>query len=510
MAVADGGPTEAQKNIVDYLKKHSIEPNLNDVVSKCAKVRKDDPWGFMIEEFRKLQTICVTDVTARQIFDGSGNPTIEAEIVTTRGTYRATVPCGDTTRGKYEASYLRDGGNDYQGLGVSQAISNIIDAIKPELVDMELKGYDDQKKVDKILIEQLAGEKGEDKTELGWKKTKLGANAVLAVSMAFCRASAANQNMSLFRYIAQIAGNAELMMPVPCFTVLAGGNSAGNKLPSQEIMILPTGAKTFREAMKMGTEVYHQLKLEIKKKYRRNTVSVGPAGGLVANIPTIQVAVELIQTTLVEIHKIHPEYEDKIKIAIDADASAFYNSESKDDQYDLNFKDRSNSKNKKSAKLLEMYVSLANDSGVVSIEDPFDQDHWDAWTQITETLGTKVQITGDNLLVTNPIRIQRAIEEKACNALSLKMSQIGTLTETIEAVKLAKNAGWGVTCSHTSGDTDDNFISHLAVGLCTGQISAGAPCRFERISKYNELLRIEDELDIGYAGDKFRCPGHPY
>lgn len=489
MAIADGGPTDTQKLILGYLKKHGVESSLNDVVSKCAKVRSDDPWGFMIGEFKKLQTIVVEDIKARQIFDSNGIPTVEAELITNRGSFRASVPY-----------YARDEDNDYAGFGVNKAVSGIVKIIAPELKGTEIKSYEDQAAIDGKLSDN---------------KEKCGPNATLAVSMAFCRAAADQQDQPLFRYLAGYAGNVEMKMPVPFFNLLAGGNNVMNKLPLQGIMILPTGAKTYQEAMKMGTEVYQQMKIEVKKKYG-SRFNVGPYGGLVATTPGnekgIQEALELVHHTISAVEKVHPEYKDCIKVGINAAASEMYNSEAKD-EYNLNFKEN-DPKNKTSDELIAMYEQYSSTSDVISIEDPFDHEHWEAWAKITKQLGDSVQIVGNELLGRDLTRIKKAIKNKSCNALTIKMGQYATVTEIIEVIKMVKQENWGVTCSFTSGETDDSFISHLAVGLCTGQVALGAP-RFGRVSKYNELLRIEelltsDSSTSNYAGEKFRMPGYAF
>jgi len=340
MAIANGGPTDGQTRILEYLEKHAIEKHLNDVVSKCSKIQKADPWGFMISEFRKLQSCVITDIKARQVFDSRGTPTVEAEVHTNLGVYRASVPSGTT--GGYRATELRDGGNDYLGMGVTQAVDNIRKVILPGLKGTPMVSIDDQKKIDDFLIKQ---------------KDKVGSNTVLAVSMAFCRAFAGQRDVPLYKHIANLASNQEFTLPVPAFTLISGGNHCNNKLPLQDFMILPTGAKSFYEAMKMGTEVYHQLKLQIQKINGHDAISVGPAGGFATNLETNEEALELIKSTLDEVGKIHPEYKGCISIAIDAAASEFYDKEAKD-SYDLNFKDKNNPKKKKLYKAIRIVREL--------------------------------------------------------------------------------------------------------------------------------------------------------
>lgn len=502
MAIADGGPTETQKLILDYLNKHGVESSLNDVVSKCAKVRSDDPWGFMIGEFKKLQTVVIEDIKARQIFDSSGIPTVEAELITNRGSFLASVPCARKTKGGYGDSALRDEENDYAGMGVNNAVSNIVKIIGPEFKGMEIKSYEDQAIID---------------DKLSSNKDKWGSNATLAVSMAFARASANHKNEPLFRYIAACASNVEMKMPVPFFNILAGGNNVDNKLSLQEIMILPTGAKNFQEAMKMGTEVYQQMKIELEKGYRQKRINLGPHGGLVVQTPEgsetgIGDALNLVRQTLEAVESIHSEYKDCIKIGINAAASEMYNPEAKN-QYDLNFKESDPTK-KTSDELLDLYERYASESDVLSIEDPFDHDHWEAWAKITKKLGANTQIIASDLVGGDSEMINKALKNDSANAITIKMGQFATVTDIINIVRAVKQKNWGVTCSLTSGDTDDSFISHLAVGLCTGQVALGAP-RFENVSKYNELLRIEELLNSessvnNYAGEKFRAPCHAF
>merc|ERR1712070_1219938 len=338
------------------------------------------------------------------------------------------------------------------------------------------------------------GELDGSKNEWGWSKAKLGANAILGVSMAVCKAGAAAKGLPLYKHIAELAGNptGKMYMPVPSFNIINGGSHAGNKLAMQEFMILPIGAKSFTEAMKMGSEVYHNLKKGIKKKYGQDACNVGDEGGL-------DLVVEAIKAS---------GYEGAVKIGMDVAAAEFWLEGEK--KYDLDFKTENNdgSQKKTGEELMAIYESFCNNYPMVSIEDPFDQDDFASYKAMTGKLGDKAQIVGDDLLVTNPKRVQKAIDEKACNALLLKVNQIGSISESIEAVKMAKEAGWGVMTSHRSGETEDSFIADLAVGLGTGQIKTGAPCRSERLSKYNQLLRIEEELGENaiYTGAEFRLP----
>ncbi|KAI5080056.1 hypothetical protein GOP47_0005535 [Adiantum capillus-veneris] len=442
----------------------------------------------------------ISCVKARQIFDSRGNPTLEVDVGLSDKTFhRAAVPSGAST-GAYEALELRDGGKDYLGKGVSKAVNNVNQIIGPALVG---KDPTNQKEIDNFMVHELDG----TKNEWGWCKQKLGANAILAVSLAVCKAGAAVNKIPLYKHIANLAGNSSLVLPVPAFNVINGGSHAGNKLAMQEFMILPTGASSFSEAMKMGSEVYHYLKSVIKKKYGQDATNVGDEGGFAPNIQENKEGLELLKVAIEK-----AGYTGKVVIGMDVAASEFFIEKEK--KYDLNFKEENNDGSQKISgdELIDLYKSFTEEYPIASIEDPFDQDDWGHYSKFTEQIGKKVQIVGDDLLVTNPTRVAKAIKELSCNALLLKVNQIGSVTESIEAVKMAKQAGWGVMTSHRSGETEDTFIADLAVGLATGQIKTGAPCRSERLAKYNQLLRIEEELGDAatYAGTSFRQPGAPY
>ncbi|KAL3327643.1 hypothetical protein AABB24_035358 [Solanum stoloniferum] len=441
----------------------------------------------------------IKSIKARQIFDSRGNPTVEVDVHVSNGVFaRAAVPSGAST-GIYEALELRDGGSDYLGKGVSKAVNNVNAIIGPALIG---KDPTDQTGLDNFMVHELDG----TQNEWGWCKEKLGANAILAVSLAVCKAGAAVRNVPLYKHIADLAGNKKLVLPVPAFNVINGGSHAGNKLAMQEFMILPVGAANFKEAMKMGCEVYHHLKAVIKKKYGQDATNVGDEGGFAPNIQENKEGLELLKTAIEK-----AGYTGKVVIGMDVAASEFYG---KDKSYDLNFKEESNDGSQKISgdQLKDLYKSFVSEYPIVSIEDPFDQDDWETYAKLTTEIGEQVQIVGDDLLVTNPKRVAKAIAEKTCNALLLKVNQIGSVTESIEAVKMSKKAGWGVMTSHRSGETEDTFIADLAVGLSTGQIKTGAPCRSERLAKYNQLLRIEEELgsEAVYAGASFRKPVEPY
>merc|ERR1740121_1271532 len=349
------------------------------------------------------------------------------------------------------------------------------------------------------MVEEMDG----TKNEWGWCKSKLGANAILAVSMAVCRAGAAASEMPLYQYIAKLGGKPldNFVMPVPAMNVINGGSHAGNRLACQEFMILPVGASNFMEAMVMGAEVYHNLKSCIKKKYGQDACNVGDEGGFA---PSVQDNDEALDVLMDAIKK--AGHEGKVKIGTDVAASEFY----KDGKYDLDFKNPNSppEMKKTASEMIEYYKGWLSKYPFVSIEDPFDQDDWDAYKMFMDAVGKDQQIVGDDLLVTNPTRIKKALEVGACNALLMKVNQIGSITESIEAATMSQAAGWGVMVSHRSGETEDSFIADLVVGLRTGQIKTGAPCRSERLAKYNQLIRIEEELGplCTFAGEKFRFP----
>ncbi|KAJ8731285.1 hypothetical protein PYW07_004449 [Mythimna separata] len=430
----------------------------------------------------------IKSIRARQIFDSRGNPTVEVDLVTELGLFRAAVPSGAST-GVHEALELRDNvKGQYHGKGVLTAIKNINDIIAPELAKQSFE-VTQQKEIDGFMLSL-------DGTE---NKSKLGANAILGVSLAVAKAGAAKKGVPLYKHLADLAGNADIVLPVPAFNVINGGSHAGNKLAMQEFMILPTGATSFSEAMRMGTEVYHHLKKIIKDKFGLDSTAVGDEGGFAPNIQNNKDALFLIQDAIQM-----AGYTGKIEIGMDVAASEFF----KNGTYDLDFKNPKSNPNDylPSDKLAEVYLDFIKDFPMVSIEDPFDQDDWAAWANLTSR--TPIQIVGDDLTVTNPKRIATAVEKKACNCLLLKVNQIGSVTESIDAHLLAKKNGWGTMVSHRSGETEDTFIADLVVGLSTGQIKTGAPCRSERLAKYNQILRIEEELGAGakYAGKNFRRP----
>lgn len=432
----------------------------------------------------------IKSIKARQIYDSRGNPTVEVDLVTDDGQlFRAAVPSGAST-GIYEALELRDKEKaNWHGKGVLKAVGHVNNTLAPAIL---AKSFDvtKQQEIDKFMIE-LDGTQNKD---------KFGANAILGISLAVCKAGAAALKIPLYKHLANLAGVSEIILPVPAFNVINGGSHAGNALAMQEFMILPTGASSFSEAMKMGSEVYHHLRTVIKELYGLEATCVGDEGGFAPNIENNKQGLELIKTAIER-----AGYTGKIEIGMDVAASEFY----KDGKYDLLWKTKQANKQENfltGAQLADVYRSFVKEYPIVSIEDPFDQDDWDSWAQLTASV--PIQIVGDDLTVTNPKRIASAVEKKSCNGLLLKVNQIGTVTESIEAHNLAKSNGWGTMISHRSGETEDTFIADLTVGLSTGQIKTGAPCRSERLAKYNQILRIEEELGAAakFAGKNFRRP----
>ncbi|KAL5973539.1 Beta-enolase [Asimina triloba] len=496
-------------SVQDYLDKHMLSRKIEDAVNAAVRAKAADPVLFISNHMKKAVPSVITKIKARQIFDSRGIPTVEVDLYTNKGVFRAAAPSGAST-GMYEAVELRDGDKDkYLGKGVSKAVKNINERISEALIGMDPTL---QSQIDQAMIDL-------DKTE---NKGELGANAILAVSIAACKAGAAEKEVPLYKHIADLSGKPGPVLPVPAFTVISGGKHAGNNLavqllivsnasisspifddshftnvslasqkpnihggssfdPSQEIllklngcikqkrssleiMILPIVANSFEEAMQMGSETYHHLKAVITEKYGPTGCNVGDDGGFVPNISRHHLDEQTICAEGLDLVKEAIDragYKDRIKLAMDVAATDF-----------------------------------CIDYPIVSIEEPFDKDDWEH-TKIFSSLGIcqACLVVGDELLMSNPKRIERATKESACNALLLKfpeaiciiqVNQIGTVTEAIEVVKLAKDAHWGVVASHRCGETEDSFISDLAVGLATGQIKAGAPCRGERLAKYNQ------------------------
>jgi enolase len=429
---------------------------------------------------------------AREILDSRGNPTIEVDLTTKGGIkVRAAVPSGAST-GIHEACELRDGDKArYLGKGCLKAIASVV------TLNTALKGMD--------VREQRALDTKMNEIDGTANKSNLGANAILGVSMAACKAAAEGKQISLYRHFADLAGNgAPMNLPLPCFNVINGGSHAGNKLAFQEYFIIPVGAANFSEAMRIGAECYHTLKGIIKKKFGGDATLIGDEGGF-APPCNAREGVTLIMEAIEK-----AGFKDKCAIGMDVAASEF--KVEGEDCYDLGTwypeAEKTPELKMTGAQLAAFYVELIAEFPIITIEDPFDQDDWETWKLFTAQVGEKTQVVGDDLTVTNVTRVQRAIDEKSCNALLLKVNQIGTVSESIDAVKLCKQNGWGVMTSHRSGETEDVTIADLAVGLCTGQIKTGAPCRSERNAKYNQLMRIEEELGAAanFTGATWRAP----
>jgi len=411
-------------------------------------------------------------VGAREILDSRGNPTVEVEVVLDDGTFaRAGVPSGAST-GAFEAVERRDGDNArYQGKGVEDAVNAVIDEIGPELL-----GYDaeEQRLIDATLIE-LDGTPN---------KGKLGANAILGVSLAVAKAAAKSADLDLYRYV---GGPNAHVLPVPMMNILNGGSHADSNVDIQEFMVAPIGAPSFREALRWGAEVYHSLKSVLKAQGL--STGLGDEGGFAPNLASNRAALDLILTA---IEKAGLKPGSDVALALDVASTEFFS----DGAYQFEGKAQTTDF------MVKYYEQLVTDYPLVSIEDPLSEDEWAAWSQLVSEVGDRVQIVGDDLFVTNPERLARGIQERAANSLLVKLNQIGTLSETLDAVQLAQRAGFTAMVSHRSGETEDTTIADLSVAVNAGQIKTGAPARGERINKYNQLLRIEEALDEAavYAG----------
>lgn len=403
----------------------------------------------------------IKNIKAREILDSRGNPTVEVDLETDLGVFRASVPSG-ASKGKYEALELRDGGKRYFGKGVLTAVSNINEIIGPEI-----KGKDvtSQKKIDELMIKL-------DGTD---DKSRLGANAICPVSLAVCKAGAKAKKLELFQHISSIA-KTKHKMPTPSFNIINGGLHAGNRLDFQEFMIVPQ-KKDFSESLKMVSEIYNQLKNLLSKRYGAYAVNLGDEGGFAPPLLIPEQALEIILESAKNLN-----YQKDIKIVLDIAASQFF----KKDKYKMRMGVFTREG------LLRYYSNLILKYPILGIEDPFSEDDWEGFKLIKKTLGKKILVIGDDLLATNPERIKEAKEKEAVNAMILKINQIGTVTEALEAVKLAKDFGWKIMVSHRSGETNDDFIADFAVGIGADFIKTGAPARGERVAKYNRLLRIEE------------------
>ena len=410
----------------------------------------------------------IKKIHARQIMDSRGNPTIECDITLSDGAFgRAAVPSGAST-GSFEALELRDGGNNYMGKGVLTAVKNVNEIIAPALVVMDAS---QQTEIDEKML-TLDGTPNKD---------KLGANAILAVSMALAHAVANAKHIPLYKYIAEIYGNANpCVLPRPMMNIINGGAHADNGLDAQEFMIIPNGATSEVEAIRMGSEIFHHLKSILKKG--GNSTNVGDEGGFAPNFNS---CAEALDTIVAAIRSAGYEPDSQVSIGLDVASSEFY----ADGIYNFEGKKLS------SDEMIEFYEKLISDYPIISIEDALAEEDWTGWKKLTERIGNKCQLVGDDLFVTNPARLARGIENGVANAILIKVNQIGSLTETLRAIKMAQDAKYGVIISHRSGETEDTTIADLAVATNAGQIKTGSMSRTDRMAKYNQLIRIEEELD---------------
>jgi enolase len=419
----------------------------------------------------------IVAVRARQVLDSRGNPTVEAEVMTTDAVGRASVPSGAST-GRLEALELRDGDRKrFHGKGVEKAVQNVNKVIGPKLKGMDCSA---QRKIDGLMI-RLDGTPN---------KAKLGANAILAVSMATARAAANSEFVWLFR---QLKDARSYTLPVPMMNVINGGMHAGNGLAVQEFLVEPVGAKSCSEAIRMGAEVYQSLKQVLTSEYGRGAINVGDEGGFAPPLNKTRDALEAIRDAVKE-----AGYgEGEVRLGMDPAASEFY--DPKTGAYTIDGRQMTETQ------LEDFYVGLCDEYGLLSIEDPFEQDSFEAFSSITSRIGRKVKIIGDDIYVTNVKRMRSGIRSKATNAVLIKLNQIGSVSETEDAIELAKEAKWAVAVSHRSGETEDSFIAHLSTAFGSDFIKAGAPARGERVAKYNELLRIEEQLGMRakFAGTRF-------
>ena len=404
---------------------------------------------------------------SREVLDSRGNPTVQVDLYTKSGFGRFSVPSG-ASKGRLEALELRDGDRQrYAGLGVQRAVENVNKILGPKIQGMDSR---EQEKIDRTLINL-------DGTE---NKGRLGANAILGVSIAAARASADTAKSPLYR---TLAGGRKPSLPVPLMNIINGGKHAGNDLSFQEFMVIPAGFRTYKDALRCGSEIYHALKLRLEEKYGKSAINVGDEGGFAPPINSVEEALGHINDAVDEAGYSPGQ---NVILGIDAAADTFYDQKTGAYKVDGGTLD--------SSELLELYASLQEKFPLKSIEDPFHDEDFENFSRITKKLGARVQIVGDDLFVTNIKRVVQGIRARAANSLLVKINQIGTLTETIEAVEMARNANFGLVLSHRSGETEDNSIADISVALATGQIKAGAPARGERTAKYNRLLLIEEEL----------------
>ena len=413
----------------------------------------------------------IKNIIARQIIDSRGNPTVEVDVETTSGCWgRASAPSGAST-GIYEALEIRDNNFEYGGKSVFTAVDNVNSILKPALVDSTTFSIFSQKEIDRKMIEI-------DGTQ---HKSNLGANAILPVSLAVAKAAAAEKKVGLFEYLS----DGEFILPVPMMNILNGGAHASNQIDIQEFMIIPISASTFSDTLRIGIEVFHSLKDILKSK--NLSTNVGDEGGFAPDLKSNETAIEII---LSAIEKTGYKIGHDIALALDVAASEFYNKETK--RYHLN--DNHTQHQLTSEEMVDYWVNLTKKYPIISIEDPLDEDDWIGWCQLTKEIGSDVQLVGDDLFVTNNKRLQLGINKKAANSILIKPNQIGTLTETLETISLAKRNNFNTIISHRSGETEDVTIADLSVGTCAGQIKTGSLSRSDRVAKYNRLLRIEEKL----------------
>eukprot|EP00996_Jenningsia_fusiforme_P000367 NODE_1312_length_1591_cov_351.403372_g1177_i0.p1 GENE.NODE_1312_length_1591_cov_351.403372_g1177_i0~~NODE_1312_length_1591_cov_351.403372_g1177_i0.p1 ORF type:complete len:432 (+),score=116.00 NODE_1312_length_1591_cov_351.403372_g1177_i0:71-1366(+) len=415
----------------------------------------------------------IAAVKARQILDSRGNPTVEVDVTLQNGIMgRAAVPSGAST-GEYEACELRDGDKGvYLGKGVLKAVENVNTLVAPKLVGVDPA---DQASVDKILME-LDGTAN---------KSKIGANGILGVSMAACRAAAAAKGVSLFRHIGTLHGNSKFQLPVPMANIINGGKHADNKIDFQEFMVMPIGAANFAEGLRWITEIFHALKSLLKKA--GHTTAVGDEGGFAPDLDNDQALEFVMQAIAAAGYK--PG--EQIGIAMDCASSELFD---EGDKKGYKFWKSNPGKLFSASEITDIFEKWVAKYPIVSIEDPLDQNDWDGYVDITKRLGGKTQIVGDDFFVTNPTRFKQGIDRHACNSILIKVNQIGTVTETLQCIKMAQDAGFTAICSHRSGETEDTFIADLAVGTAAGQIKTGSLSRTDRMAKYNQLIRIDEEL----------------
>ncbi len=426
--------------------------------------------GFSMQHY-----LAITDIYAREIIDSRGNPTIEVEVLAGEDYVgRASVPSGAST-GQFEAVELRDGGSKFCGLGVKKAVHNVNEKIAQKIIG---ENVFDQAYVDYLLIK-------EDGTH---NKENLGANAILGVSLAVARAASEALNIPLYKYLGGV--NAR-KMPVPMMNILNGGAHAVNTIDFQEFMIMPIGVTSYKEGLQICCEIYHGLKVLLKKQ--QLSTAVGDEGGFAPNLPDTEAALDYIMEAIVTAGYKPGE---QIGIALDVAASEFYDDKTKLYHFQGESKMKGQNITRTAEHMIEYYEELISRYPIVSIEDPLDEEDWNGWELLTTRLGQEVQLVGDDLFVTNVERLEKGIKGHIANAILVKVNQIGTLTESMNAIAMAQKAGYKAIVSHRSGETEDTFISDLAVAFCTGQIKTGAPCRAERTAKYNQLLRIEEQLSI--------------